>query len=210
MPEVKYLTKDGTESKKVKLTGELFESEPKEHIIQSYVVGYLRNQRQGTGSSLNRARMKGGGAKPYRQKGTGRARAGTNISPIWTGGAIAFGPTPRDFYRKMPATLKRNALKSALSKRVKDGGLIIVEAPDVTEAKTKVIADYLKNLGVYHQKTILIYDGKNDNLLLASRNIKYFNVKRAELINAYDLVWHEKILITDAGLSIIKEKFGND
>jgi len=210
MPEVQYLAKDGTESKKVKLEGILFESEPKEHIIQSYVVGYLRNQRQGTSCTLNRARMKGGGAKPYRQKGTGRARAGTNISPIWTGGAIAFGPTPRDFYRKMPAALKRNALKSAMSKRAQEGGIRIVEAPEVPEAKTKVLADYLKKLGVYHQKTLLVYEGKDDNLKLASRNIKYFNVKRAELINAFDLIWHENVLITDAALSTIKEKFGND
>jgi large subunit ribosomal protein L4 len=209
MPDVKYFTKDGQESKTVKLEGALFESEPKDHVIHSYVIGYLRNQRQGTASSLNRARMKGGGRKPFRQKGTGRARAGTNISPLWTGGAIAFGPTPRDYYRKMPAALKRSALVSAFSLKAKEGGIRVVEVPDVEEPKTKIMADYLKKLGVYHKKTLLLYEGKMEKLTMASKNIKYFNTKRAEMVNAFDLMWHDQILITTEGLVDLKEKFGN-
>jgi large subunit ribosomal protein L4 len=209
MPEAKYLTKEGVESRTVSLDGPIFESEPRDNVLHEYVKGYLRNQRQGTSSSLNRARMKGGGRKPYRQKGTGRARAGTNNSPLWTGGAVAFGPTPRDYYRKMSKRTKRNALISAFSLKAKEGDINIVEKPEISEPKTRIVADYLKKLGFYHQKTILLYEGRDDNLSIASKNIKYFNVKRAELINPYDLLWHKNILITEEGLARIKEVFGD-
>ncbi len=209
MPEAKFLTKDGTETRTVDLNGSLFETEPNSHILHEYVKGFLRNQRQGTSCTLNRARKIGGGRKPYRQKGTGRARAGTRNSPIWTGGAVAFGPTPRDHYRKMPKRFKRQALISAFSLKAKEGQIRIVEKPDVNEPKTKIVADYLKNMGVYHQKTILLYDGKDDKLCIASKNIKYFNAKFAELVNPHDLLWHQNILITEGGLARIKEIFGN-
>ena len=209
MPDAKFLTKEGTESRTVLLDGPLFESEPNGNILHEYAKGYLRNQRQGTSSTLNRARLKGGGRKPYRQKGTGRARAGTDNSPLRIGGAVAFGPVPKDFYRKIPKRLKRKALISALSLKAKDGDINIVEKPDVEEPKTRIIADYLKKLGFYHQKTILLFEGKDDNLSIASKNIKYFNVKRAELINPYDLLWHKNILITEDGLARLKEIFGD-
>ncbi len=209
MPEAKIMSKDGSETGKIALDGPLFESEPKQHVIHEYVRGFMRNQRQGTSSTLNRSRMKGGGRKPYRQKGTGRARAGTNVSPVWTGGAIAWGPTPRNYYRNISKSVKKRALRSAFSLRAGEGNIRIVELPDVAEPKTKVMTEYLKKLGVYHQKTVLLFEGKNDNLVLAARNIKYFNVKRAELVNPFDLLWHQNILITELGLNRIKEIFGN-
>lgn len=209
MPEAKFLTREGDDSRAISLEGSLFESEPKTSVLHEYVKGFLRNQRQGTSSTLNRGRMKGGGRKPYRQKGTGRARAGTNSSPLWTGGAVAFGPTPRDFYRKIPKRLKRLALISAMSLKAGEGDIKIVEKPEVKEPKTRIVADYLKKLGFYHQKTILLYEGKDDNLSTASKNIKYFNAKSAELVNPYDLLWHKNILITEEGLARLKEIFGN-
>jgi len=210
MPDAKFLTREGSESRTVSLAGPLFESEPKNNILHEYVKGYLRNRRQGTSSTLNRARMKGGGRKPYRQKGTGRARAGTNSSPLWTGGAVAFGPVPKDYFRKIPKRIKRQALISAFSLKAREGDINIVEKPDVSEPKTRIIADYLKKLGFYHQKTILLYEGRDENLTTASKNIKYFNAKPAELINPYDLLWHKNILITEEGLARIKEIFGNE
>ncbi len=209
MPEVKFLTKDGSESKAINLGGPLFESEPNEHILHEYVRGFLQNQRKGTASTLNRARMSGGGRKPFRQKGTGRARAGSNVSPLWTGGAVVWGPVPKDYYRKIPRRLKRNALRSAFSLKAREGSIRVVELPEISEPKTKIVADYLKMLGLYHQKTILLYEGKNDNLNLASRNVKYFNTKRAELVNPFDLLWHQNILITEQGLVRIKEIFSS-
>jgi large subunit ribosomal protein L4 len=210
MPDAKFLTREGDESRMVSLAGPLFESEPKNSILHEYVKGYLRNRRQGSSSTLNRARMKGGGRKPYRQKGTGRARAGTNSSPLWTGGAVAFGPVPKDYFRKIPKRIKRQALISAFSLKTREGNINIVEKPDVTEPKTRIVADYLKKLGFYHQKTILLYDGRDENLKTASKNIKYFNAKPAELVNPYDLLWHKNILITEEGLARIKEIFGNE
>jgi large subunit ribosomal protein L4 len=209
MPEARFLSKDGVESRKITLDGPLFESEPNRVILHEYVKGYLRNQRQGTSCTLNRGRMLGGGRKPFRQKGTGRARAGTSNSPVWTGGAVAFGPTPRDFYRRIPRRLKRKAMISAFSFKAKEGNISVVEKPDISEPKTKIVAEYLKKLGVYHQKTILLYEGKDDNLARASRNIKYFSVKPAGLINPYDLLWYENILITEEGLAKVKEIFNN-
>ncbi len=209
MAEVKFISKDGTETRTVSLNGPLFESEPKEHILQEYVRGYMKNQRQGTASTLNRARMKGGGKKPFRQKGTGRARAGSNTSPLWTGGAIVFGPTPKDHYSRLPKGLKRSALVSALSMRVKEGNLQVVELPDLPEAKTKHVSTFLKKLGLYDKKTILLYEGRNDSLATASRNIRNFEVKRAEQVNPYDLLLHEHVLVTEQGLEKMKETFGN-
>lgn len=210
MPDVKYRSKDGALTRTVSLAGPLFESEPQEHILQEYIRGYQRNQRQGNSSTLNRARMKGGGRKPFRQKGTGRARAGSNTSPLWTGGAIIWGPTPKDHYAALPRKLKRQAIRSAFSLRAKEGNLQVVELPELTEAKTKVVANYLKSLGVYEQKTLLLYDGNNDNLVVASQNIKDFSVKRAALVNPYDLLLHQNVLITEQGLDRVKEIFGND
>ena len=210
MPDVKYRTKDGAEAKIITLEGRLFNSEPKEHVLHEYVVGYLRNQRQGNSSTLNRTRMKGGGKKPFRQKGTGRARAGSNTSPLWSGGAVAWGPNPKDHYGKLPKALRRSALNSAFSLKAKEGNLQVVELPDLPEAKTKIVADYLKSLGIYGKKTLLLYDGKNDNLTTASHNIKDFSVGRASQVNVYDLLCHEHILITQDGLERVKEIFGND
>ncbi len=209
MPEVKYISKDGTEAKSVNLSGPLFESEPKEHILQEYVKGYLNNQRQGNSSTLNRMRMKGGGKKPFRQKGTGRARAGSNTSPLWLGGAIVFGPTPKDHYNRLPKTLKRNAMMSAFSLRVKEGNLRIVELPDLTEAKTKIVAGFLKSIGLQDKRAILLHDGTDPKLAVASRNIKNFSVKRAVQVNPYDLLQNEHILVTEQGLEKIKEIFNN-
>jgi large subunit ribosomal protein L4 len=209
MPDVKFISKDGAETRTVALSGPLFESEPKEHVLQEYVRGYLNNQRQGTSSTLNRSRMKGGGKKPFRQKGTGRARAGSNTSPLWTGGAIVFGPTPKDYYSRLPKNLKRQALYSALSLRAKEGNLQVVELPDIPEPKTKHVAGYLRKLGLYDKRTILLYDGKNDNLITAARNINNFEVKRASQVNPYDLLYYEKVLVTEQGLDKIKETFGN-
>jgi large subunit ribosomal protein L4 len=209
MPEVKFISRDGTEGKTVTLTGPLFESEPKEHILQEYIRGYLNNQRQGNSSTLNRMRMKGGGKKPFRQKGTGRARAGSNTSPLWSGGAIVFGPTPKDHYSRLPKTLKKNAMMSAFSLRAKEGGLRIVELPEIAEAKTRIVAGFLKLLGLADKKAILLHEGINQNLVIASRNIKKFSVKRAEQVNPYDLLLNEYILVTEQGLEKIKETFKN-
>jgi large subunit ribosomal protein L4 len=210
MPEFKYRSKDGAEAKTIVLEGRLFNSEPKEHVLHEYVIGYLRNQRQGNSSVLNRSRMKGGGKKPFRQKGTGRARAGSNTSPLWSGGAVAWGPTPKDHYAKLPKALKRSAINSAFSLRAKEGNLQVVELPEFAEAKTKLVSNFLKALGVYDKRTLLLYEGKNDNLTVASQNIKNFSVVRASQVNPYDLLWHEQVLITEDGLERVKEMFKND
>lgn len=209
MPEVRILDRDGSQSRSINLKGPLFESEPDEHILHEYVKAFSRNQRQGTASTLNRARMKGGGVKPFRQKGTGRARAGSNISPLWMGGAVIWGPTPKKHYVGIPRALKKKALRAAFSIILKENQIRVVELPEITEPKTKIMSEYLKVLGLYQQKTLLLYEGRNDNLLRASRNIKYFNTKRAEQVNPYDLLWHQNILITEEGLNRIQEVFGN-
>jgi large subunit ribosomal protein L4 len=206
---VKSISSDGSQRGTVSLQGPLFESDPDEHVLHQYVRAFTRNQRQGTSSTLNRARMKGGGRKPFRQKGTGRARAGSNISPLWMGGAVIWGPVPKKHYARIPRALKRKAIRSAFSFSVKEDQVRVVELPEIKEPKTKIMSDYLKMLGLYQKKTLLLYEGKDDNLTLASRNIKYFNTKRAEQVNPFDLLWHENILITEQGLDRIRKVFGN-
>jgi large subunit ribosomal protein L4 len=209
MPEVKFISQDGTTTRTVSVSGPLFETEPKEHILQEYVKGFLNNQRQGTASTLNRARMKGGGKKPFRQKGTGRARAGSNTSPLWTGGAVVFGPTPKIHASRLPKALKRSAMLAAFSLKVKEENLQVVELPAIPEPKTKHIVGYLKKAGLYDKRTILLHEGDNENLVMASRNLKNFDVKRAEQVSPYDLLLHERVLVTEQGLEKIKELFGN-
>ena len=156
MPEVKILDRDGSQSRSIDLNGPLFESEPDEHVLHEYVKAFARNQRQGTASTLNRARMKGGGKKPFRQKGTGRARAGSNISPLWAGGAVAWGPTPKKHYARIPRALKRKAIRAAFSFTLRENQIKVVELPEITEPKTKIMSEYLKKLGLYQKNTLLL------------------------------------------------------
>ncbi len=167
----------------------------KKEVIHQVVVNYLANQRQGTHSTKTRAEVSGGGKKPWRQKHTGRARQGSIRAPHWVGGGIVFGPKPRDYYYNVPRELKRVALKEAIEGKIADKELLIIDALRIERPKTKEMVSILKNLSINGTALIVIPE-KDQNLLLSSRNIPGVTVRRASDVNAYDIVTHDRVIIT--------------
>jgi large subunit ribosomal protein L4 len=208
MAEVQVYDMEGKGKASRQLDSRLFNMEVKPHLIHEYVVGYLRNQRQGNASTRTRNMVRGGGRKPWRQKGTGRARAGSNNSPLWVGGGVAWGPSPKDHYRPLPKKLKRAALQQAFSHVAAEGRLRIIELPQIDKPKTRQLTELLKLHDVYHRRVLLLFEGQNKDLELSCRNIKWLNAKRSILVNPVDLVWAEHVLITAEALDKVEEVFG--
>ncbi len=206
MPEAKIYNKDGSEVSKLVLKDELFAQKSNGAVLHQAVVAYLANQRQGTSMVKSRTEMSGGGIKPWRQKGTGRARAGSNTSPLWVGGGRAFGPDPKDWRMGLPKKMRRRALKSALSAKAAEGKFLIVEDFDLETPKTKTIAQLFDKLGVLESKVLFLWEGKS-KLGKASRNIPKVGTKRAVLTNPSDLVWADWVVATQSGYRMMTETF---
>jgi len=153
--------------------------------------------------------VRGGGRKPWRQKGTGRSRAGSNTSPLWVGGGIVWGPHPKDYYRSLPKKLKKAALKSAFSYKAAEERIRIVDLPELEKPKTKTIADFLMGQDIYLKRILLLYEGKIDNLEKSCQNIKWLETKRSILVNPFDLIRADYVLITPDALQKIEEVFAN-
>jgi large subunit ribosomal protein L4 len=203
--EVKVFNKDGSETGTVTLSDAVFGLEPKAELVHQYIVNYLANQRQGNSSSKGRSDVAGGGAKPWRQKGTGRARVGTIRSPLWRGGGITFGPSPRSYYNRFPRKMKRLAMKSALSDKARDEKLMVVEDLQLEQIKTRQMVDILDKLGLKDRKCLILDDGRSENLLLSIRNLPRVAYTWAPQANAYEIVNAEVLLFTKAGLEKIEE-----
>ncbi|MCI0404857.1 MAG: 50S ribosomal protein L4 [candidate division Zixibacteria bacterium] len=206
MPEAKVYNKEGNEVSKLALKEELFAQKPNEAVLHQAVVAYLANQRQGTSMVKSRAEMSGGGIKPWRQKGTGRARSGSNTSPVWVGGGRAFGPEPKDWRMGLPKKMRRAALKSALSAKAAEEKFLVVQDFDLEAPKTKTIAQLFGKLGVAESKVLFLWEGKS-NLEKSSRNLPNVVTKRALLVNPYDLVWADWVVATESGYRSITETF---
>jgi large subunit ribosomal protein L4 len=205
---VSILKMDGSQGSTVDLPEKIFGGEPNEVVVHSYVVNYLANQRQGNSSTKDRSEVAGGGAKPWRQKGTGRARAGTNNSPLWPGGGIIFGPTPRCYYNRMPKRQKKLALMSVFADKAKSDRIKILDKLELADHKTKNFAAFLKNLGLDGKKVLVLDEGKDTAPYRASRNIPGVIVSRARLANAYDILNAEFLVITVSGLKELEEVYG--
>ena len=179
----------------------IFNIETHPHAVHMAVVQYLANQRQGTKSTKPRAEVRGGGRKPWRQKGTGRARQGSTRSPQWVGGGLAFAPKPRDFSMKLNKKLKRLALKSVLTDKLRSGKLIVLDELTLPEIKTKAMVQIC---GVFHVKTALVVMERSDrNVILSARNIPGIKTAGVNTINVYDILKHDTLLVTkDAALKI--------
>jgi len=188
----------------VSLKDSIFNTKINKYLIHQVIKYYLANRRRGTASTKNRSEVRGGGAKPWKQKGTGRARAGTNRSPIWVGGGTVFGPAPRDYSFSLPKKMKVAALKSALSDKLENKEIIIIDELLLKENKTSEMVKILKNLQAF--KKPLIITEKEDNIVVLSvRNIKGAKVLPVSKLNTYDLVNQEKIIITKKALQKIEE-----
>jgi large subunit ribosomal protein L4 len=189
---------------KLSLPNEVFSYPIKEHLIYEAIINYQANQRRGTACTKTRGEVRGGGRKPWRQKGTGRARAGSIRSPLWRKGGVTFGPKPRDYSYQIPKKAKRNALKSALVMKLKENKIIIVDKLELDEPKTKKGVEIIKNLGV--NSGLFIDTNKNKNLILAIRNIPKMKAVGWEDVNIYDVLLYDKIIFSKRGFDGLMER----
>jgi large subunit ribosomal protein L4 len=204
MPKVALFNKNGDQIGEIELSEAVFGIEPNESVVHEAVVMQLASLRRGTHSVKTRAEVRGGGRKPWRQKGTGRARAGTITSPLWRKGGIVFGPKPRDYSYRLPRKKARLAVKSVLSAKVRDGEIIVLDQLEFTEPKTKQMVEVLQNLQV-DQKALVVTADQNENVQKSARNIPGVKPLGAEGINVYDLVNFDKLLITKDAIARIEE-----
>lgn len=188
-------TKDGQTAGQIELNDDIFAVAPNEHAMHQAVVIHLANKRQGTRKTKIRSEVSGGGKKPWRQKGRGTARSGSTRSPLWVGGGTVHGPKPTVFDLKLPKRVKRLAKKSALSLRVSESNLIVVEDFTVSEIKTKTMAQILRNLNLNEQKTLVLLPSVDYNLYMSARNIEGVTVNDAEKASTYDILNHKKVLL---------------
>lgn len=202
------LTKGGQESGEVTLPEGLFGVEPNEHVMHEAVRTYLANQRSGTAASKGRSDVRGGGRKPWRQKGTGRARIGSTRVSHWVGGGVAFGPQPRDFNMRLPKKIRRLALTSALSVKAGAGQIKILEDFTLPEISTKEMASLLGAIGIGDEKILLVIREGSRELFLSARNISNLRVTLARELTPYYLLWADTIVMTKSALDTVEEVFG--
>lgn len=190
----KVFTKDGKAKGEIALPQEVFECEVNEPLMHQVVTLYLANQRQGTSKTKTRAEVSGGGRKPFKQKGTGHARAGSNTSPLYVRGGKAFGPEPRDYFSNIPQKMRRISLRSALTVRAKDNKVLVFEQMAFDAPKTKEMVNLLKAVSVDNRKNLLVVGDDNENVFLSGRNVKALNIKRYSDLNTYDVLNSENII----------------
>lgn len=207
MPKAVLYNMDGKNLGEIELSEVVFGAEVNKALIHEAVVNYLANRRAGTASTKLRSEVSGGGRKPWRQKGTGRARHGSIRSPQWVGGGIVFGPKPRDYSYSMPKKARRAALRSALSARAGEGKVSVVDSLSLAEPKTRVMVELFKNLGL-DGKVLLVTEGKNDIIEKSVRNIQGVTFVEAKGLNVYDVVKHENLVVTQDALAKVEEVFG--
>ena len=205
MANVKVYNMSGAEVGSIDLNDDIFAIDVNEHAMHLAVVQYLANQRQGTQSAKTRAEVSGGGRKPWRQKGTGRARQGSIRSPQWTGGGVVFAPKPRDYSFKLNKKLKRIALKSALTTKAVENKIIVLDELILTEVKTKEMVKVLSNLNA--EKALIVMDGSNKNVMLSARNIPEVKTAAVNTINVYDLLKYNTLVMTKEAVAKIEEVY---
>ena len=195
MPKIDVYNIEGKKVNDVELKEDIFGIIPNEELVHSVIVNYLANKRQGTQSTKTRAEVRGGGKKPWRQKGTGRARQGSIRAPHWVGGGIALGPKPRSYSYKLNKKERRLAIKSCLSSKVIENELTVVDKFEFNEIKTKEVAKMLNNLKL-EGKTLILLPEKNEIIQKSARNIKGVKTLSVNTINAYDLVNYKNLVVT--------------
>jgi large subunit ribosomal protein L4 len=205
MPTVGLFNKEGQKVGDIQLSESVFGVPVNAYAMHQVVVAQLANKRQGTQSAKTRAEVSGGGIKPWRQKGTGRARQGSTRSPQWIHGGIVFAPKPRDYSMSIPKKMRRVALKSALSSKVADNNIIVLESLELAAPKTKVVVAMLSALGA--KKTLIVTADVNENVYKSARNIEGVAVMPVNNLNVYDLLKYEKFVVTQDAVSKIEEVY---
>ena len=200
------LKQDGTKGSSITVDDSVFAIEPNNSVVHQAVVTELANGRQGTHSAKNRSEVRGGGKKPFKQKGRGVARAGTIRSPIWKGGGVVFGPEPHKYNKKISKKMRQLARRSVLSSKAKNGEIIILEDISISAPKTKDFSELLKKLNLSGKKITILVAGYSDDLFLAVRNIPNIYLVEATSASTYDLLDCETLLFDKAGLSLINKQ----
>ncbi|HEX2228270.1 MAG TPA: 50S ribosomal protein L4 [Candidatus Binatia bacterium] len=186
------------------LKEQIFKLKARPHLLHQTVLMQLANRRAGTAATKSRGFVRGGGKKPWRQKGTGRARAGSIRSPIWVGGGTIFGPQPRDYSYRMPRSARRTALLSALSLKHQEGKLIVVDKLEPEQPKTKIMAKALADLNI--QSALIVIPESNETVQRSARNLPRVKVLRVDGLNVYDVLRYEHLILTEAALKALEEK----
>ncbi|MBI4654955.1 MAG: 50S ribosomal protein L4 [Nitrospirae bacterium] len=207
MPEVDVLNIKNKTVGKIELPADVFGVSVNKAVLHEVVRNYLANQRQGTAATKTKGLVSGGGKKPWKQKHTGRARAGSIRSPLWRGGGITFGPQPRDYSYRLPKKVKWAGFSSALSAKLADGKVIVVEDLSITEPKTKKLISILTGFGLKDNKVLIIIPDKDNMLELSARNISGVDVRTVNNLNVYDILYHERLFITKKAVELMREVY---
>ncbi|MFD0872476.1 50S ribosomal protein L4 [Chlamydia abortus] len=204
MPKVALYNVSGAQVGEVELSDAVFGVEPNQHVLHEAVVMQQASQRQGTHKVKGRSEVRGGGRKPWKQKGTGRARQGSIRAPQWKGGGVVFGPTPRSYGYKLPKKVRRLAIKSALSSKVIENEIIVLDQLQMNQPKTKEFAAILKNLKA-DRKALIVAPSFDENVALSARNLPGVKFVTAEGINVLDVLVHDKLIITKEAVEKVEE-----
>jgi large subunit ribosomal protein L4 len=205
MPKIDVLNIKGEKVDEITLSDEIFGIEPNEAVVHQVVVAQLANKRQGTQSAKTRSEVRGGGRKPWRQKGTGRARTGSLRNPIFTGGGIIFAPKPRDYEQQVNKKMRRLAMKSVFSAKYNSNELIVLDKLEIQEPKTKEMIAILKALNA--PKALIVLDQKNENIIRSANNIQKVQTSLVNTINTYDMLKYDHLIVTVDSLKKIEEVY---
>ncbi|NLW22793.1 MAG: 50S ribosomal protein L4 [Tissierellia bacterium] len=206
MPKVNVYNTLGEQVGEIELREDVFGVEINQHVLYEAVKNHLANRRQGTQSAKTRAEVRGGGRKPWRQKGTGRARHGSIRAPQWVGGGVVFAPKPRDYSYKLPKKIKRLAMKSALSSKVANNEIIVLEELSLDQPKTKEMVNILSNIKA-GKKALIVMDEKDVNVIKSARNIPNVQTTLVNTLNVYDILNHDSFIITKDAVRKVEEVY---
>ncbi len=206
MPKLNILNVNGQNVGEIELLDSIFNIEVNEHVLYEVVKNQLANKRQGTQSAKTRAEVRGGGRKPWKQKGTGRARQGSIRSVQWVGGGIAFAPKPRDYRYTLPKKVRRLAMKSALTSKVQNGEMIVLDSLEMNAPKTKEFVQILKNINA-NKKALVVTAENNDNVIRSARNIQGVQTATVNTINVYDILKYDSFIITTDAVKKVEEVY---
>lgn len=206
MPKVNVYNMLGEQVGEIELSDQIFGIEVNQHVVYEVVKNQLANKRQGTQSAKTRAEVRGGGRKPWRQKGTGRARAGSASSPVWVGGGVAFAPKPRDYSYKVPKKVRRLAMKSALTSKVQNNEIIVIDEINFDAPKTKEMVNLLNKLNA-DKKALIVTADKNENLVRSANNIATVQTTVVNNLNVYDILKYNSFIITKDAVRKVEEVY---
>ena len=205
MPKVTVFDKSGSQVGDLELTESIFAAEIKPDLMHDAVLAQLRGKRQGTASTKTRSEVSGGGRKPWRQKGTGRARHGTIRSPIWVGGGITFGPKPKVYKNNLPKKKRKQAVRSALSSKVAEEKFLVLDDLNFEAPKTKEVVSLLESLNIEGEKVLLLLADKDENIYKSARNLPRVKTLVAQAINIFDILNHDYVVATQNAISRVEE-----